>query len=232
MGTIIHACCSFNRDQSNSYHSDSGNQIENKPKSKPHYASPRPSYMHYNKPFESTSISLSETLKKKLQFLENDSAIAVNELTSPIIYAKMLMGESLSLIINVISSYEVMVLIEIIVKTYAVTKKLMCKEDLVNLHDNYVNSMEPIVNEMEKKFIEGKMYIENEYKNDLLGMICDLVEVFHFFKYNISGGKDPYIEFYWMKYQNVEGHIKEKIREMQGCLIDINKKAKGGNEWK
>jgi hypothetical protein len=231
MGNLIHYCCSFEKDNSSHpFRPDSQHQIEYKTKRQPqiNFASPRPSYMHFAKPFESTSISISSN-KKRLQFLENDSSVAVNELTGSVIYLKLVLGESLSLIINELSAYEVLPLIEVVVKLFSVTKELMCKDDVVNLMDNYVNSLEQVVGEMEQLFMKGKNYLNVEYRNDILGIICDLTEVYHFFKYNISGGKEPYIEYYWSKYQNVEGHVKEKIREIQSCVINVNKNANSVN---
>ena len=229
MGNLIHYCCSFDKDNTQNpfQPDDNHNQIEYKTKSPPpmNFASPRPSYMHYTKqPFESTSISISSA-RKRLQFLENDSSVAVNELTGAVIYIKMVLGESLSLITNELSSYEVLPLIEIVVKLFTVTRTLMCKEDVVNLMNNYINSLDQIINETESLFIKTKNYINIEYKNDILSTICDLTEVFHFFKYNISCGKEPYIEYYWNTYQNVEGHIKEKIRSIQTSIINVNKNA-------
>jgi hypothetical protein len=180
--------------------------------------------MHYTKPFESTSITNSSA-RKRLQFLENDSSVAVNELTGTVIYIKMISGESLSLITNELSSYEVLPLIEIVVKLFTVTRALMCKEDVMNLMNNYINSLEQIINETDNLYLQTKNYINVEYRNDILAIICDLTEVFHFFKYNISCGKEPYIEYYWSTYQNVEGHIKEKIRAIQSNMINVNKNA-------
>jgi hypothetical protein len=153
----------------------------------------------------------------------------IPSLTGSVIYLKLVLGESLSLIINELSAYEVLPLIEVVVKLFSVTKELMCKDDVVNLMDNYVNSLEQVVGEMEQLFMKGKNYLSVEYRNDILGIICDLTEVYHFFKYNISGGKEPYIEYYWSKYQNVEGHVKEKIREIQSCVINVNKNANSVN---
>ncbi|MBQ5770411.1 MAG: hypothetical protein IIW08_04450, partial [Clostridia bacterium] len=64
--------------------------------------------------------------------MENDSSVAVNELTGSVIYLKLVLGESLSLIINELSAYEVLPLIEVVVKLFSVTKELMCKDDVVN----------------------------------------------------------------------------------------------------
>ena len=163
--------------------------------------------------------------RKRLQFLENDSSVAVNELTGTVIYLKMVSGGSLSLMINELSAYEMLPLIEIVVKLFGVTRELMCRDDVTNLMDNYVNSLEQVIGEMEHVYMKGKKYLNVEYRNDILGIICDLTEVYHFFKYNISAGKEPYIEYYWSSYQNVEGHIKEKIREIQSCVINVNKNA-------
>lgn len=231
MGNLIHYCCSFNKDNTqNPFQPDNQHQIEYKTKSPPpmNFASPRPSYMHYTKPFESTSITNSSA-RKRLQFLENDSSVAVNELTGTVIYIKMVSGESLSLITNELSSYEVLPLIEIVVKLFTVTRALMCKEDVMNLMNNYINSLEQIINETDNLYLQTKNYINVEYRNDILAIICDLTEVFHFFKYNISCGKEPYIEYYWSTYQNVEGHIKEKIRAIQSNMINVNKNAINDN---
>ena len=224
MGNIIHYCCSFGKDNSSHpFQPDSERQIEYKTKAQPqmNFASPRPSFMNYSKPFESTSVSVSYN-RKRLQFLENDSSVTVNELTGSVIYLKMVSGESLPLIINELSTYEVLPLIEVVVKLFDVTRALMCKEDVVNLMSNYVNSLEQVVGEMEHMYVQNKKYASVKCRNDILGLISDLTEVYHFFKYNISGGKEPYIEYYWNKFQNVEGHIKERIREIQSCVINVN----------
>lgn len=229
MGNIIHYCCSFTKDDpSHPYQPDNKHQIESKPRSHPQmtFASPRPSYMHFSKPFESTSISLTSTsARRRLHFLENDSSVAVNELTSPVIYTKLISGESLSLIINELSSYELTPLLEIVVKLFTATRSLMCKEDVVNLMLNYTNSLEQVITAMQTEFLQNKKYLNIEYRNDILAIICDLTEMFHFFKYNISAGKEPYTDYYWTPYQNVEAHIKEKIRSIQHTVINVNKKA-------
>ena len=68
--------------------------------------------------------------------IKNHSSVTVNELVGTVIYLKTVSGESLSFIINELSSYEVLPMNEIVVKLFNVTRELMCKEDVFNLMNN------------------------------------------------------------------------------------------------
>ena len=78
-------------------------------------------------------------------------------------------------------------MIEIVVKLFNVTCELMCKEDVLNLMNKYINSLEQVVCKMEHVHMQLKNYVNIE--DVILGTICDLTEMYHFFKYNISSGK-------------------------------------------
>ena len=76
---------------------------------------------------------------------------------------------------------------EIVVKLFNVTSALMYKEDVLNIMNNYINGLDQVVGKMEHVHMQFKNYVSIE--DVILGTICDLNEMYHFFKYNISSGK-------------------------------------------
>ena len=68
----------------------------------------------------------------------------------------MVLEESLSLIINELSVFEVIPMIEIVVKYTSVTRTLTYKKDVENLMNNLINSLEQAVGEMEHVYMQLK----------------------------------------------------------------------------
>ena len=68
----------------------------------------------------------------------------------------MVLGESLSLIINQLSVFEVIPMIELVVKYTSVTRTLTYKKDVENLMNNLINSLEQAVGEMEHVYMQLK----------------------------------------------------------------------------
>ena len=51
---------------------------------------------------------------------------------------------------------------EIVVKLFNVTRELMCNEDVFNLMNNYINSLEQVVGKMEHVHMQLKNYVNSK----------------------------------------------------------------------
>ncbi len=49
-----------------------------------------------------------------------------------------------------------------------------------------------------------------------------LIELHHFLQYQLSKGKEPYNEFYWVFIKNSNAYMKAKIIDIQKIIEDLN----------
>jgi hypothetical protein len=62
---------------------------------------------------------------------------------------------------------------------------------------------------------------ENNMKNNFINAICNLVEMFHFFKMNLSRKAFPYNVNFWSRDKDMLGYFKLKIFKCCECLENI-----------
>ena len=67
----------------------------------------------------------------------------------------------------------------------------------------------------------------------MIDIICDLVEIYHFFKFTIAGNREPYDNFLWSNVDDIDKYIeglilkaKESIENVKSSVTTIGK----GNE--
>ena len=178
--------------------------------------------------------SVSETsngisLKKRpsangITFSNNNPYSASLIITNPQIYARMLKNERLHQIIEPLTSFTNKNLFEIVYQ-------LLMKVVELQRNSNNKNSVYILFEKIYKDLVNGKI-IDNMSKSDLgyftkikynlLYIIEIIAEIYHYFGYQISQGKEPYNINYWEYIKNPSTYIKEKIVDLKKSIQDIN----------
>lgn len=235
MGNYINYCCKLPNDPNyNNGTPEDKNEISNmkvkssnKPKKGNFFPTPRSS----RSPNGSTSIysgsprsqrsQMTNSQSKPLIFLSNDVSVAVNLLSGQTIYEKLLTGEILLKLISPMNDFYLSNIYEVIKSLYIITKKLIIKDEMRDLHDKYSEQIGMAIgydnidfNEMD----DGETY--NNLKNKLIDIVCDLVELYQFFKFTIAGGREPYSSFLW-----------DNVGDIDEYLIELIMKAKKGIDY-
>ena len=178
--------------------------------------------------------SVSETsngisLKKRpsangITFSNNNPYSASLIITNPQIYERMLKNERLHQIIEPLTSFTNKNLFEIVYQ-------LLMKVVELQRNSNKKNSVYILFENIYKDLVNGKI-IDNMSKSDLgyftkikynlLYIIEITAEIYHYFGYHISQGKEPYNINYWEYIKNPSTYIKEKIVDLKKSIEDIN----------
>ena len=163
-------------------------------------------------------------LKKNLEndsiFLDNNTEKAVLIITNSKLYEKMLKGEKLHLILEPLISFSNNNLFIIIQKLFLEIAYL--KKDEKN---NVCIFFEKIYNDIINKGIIDNMLkydlgFYTKVKFNLIYIIEILAEIFHYFKYHISDGINPYNIHYWDFVKNTVNYMKEKIKDLNDTLLE------------
>ena len=176
-----------------------------------------------------SEISNGISLKKKpsannITFNNNNPYSASLIITNPQIYERMLKNERLHQIIEPLTSFTNKNLFEIVYQ-------LLMKVVELQRNSNNKNSVYILFEKIYKDLVNGKI-IDNMSKADLgyftkikynlLYIIEIIAEIYHYFGYHISQGKEPYNINYWEYIKNPSTYIKEKIVDLKKSIEDIN----------
>ena len=173
----------------------------------------------------SNGISLKKRpLSTGITFSNNNPYSASLIITNPQIYARMLKNERLHQIIEPLTSFTNKNLFEIVYQ-------LLMKVVELQRDSNKKNSVYILFEKIYKDLVNGKI-IDNMSKSDLgyftkikynlLYIIEIIAEIYHYFGYQISQGKEPYNINYWEYIKNPSTYIKEKIVDLKKSIEDIN----------
>ena len=144
-------------------------------------------------------------------FRENDVNIAVNQLISQKLYYKLINGENLINIINKLYNYSNSSLLEIIEIIISITKELYVNEKNSDFHQNYIKNLQEILN---KKLIDTNLTIndnDNNCKDLLLNILTDVIEIYHYLRYDTAKNKKPYDIFLWKNIPNLNSYFNDKL---------------------
>lgn len=173
----------------------------------------------------SNGISLKKRpLSTGITFSNNNPYSASLIITNPQIYERMLKNERLHQIIEPLTSFTNKNLFEIVYQ-------LLMKVVELQRNSNNKNSVYILFEKIYKDLVNGKI-IDNMSKADLgyftkikynlLYIIEIIAEIYHYFGYHISQGKEPYNINYWEYIKNPSTYIKEKIVDLKKSIEDIN----------
>ena len=159
-----------------------------------------------------------------ITFSNNNPYSASLIITNPQIYERMLKNERLHQIIEPLTSFTNKNLFEIVYQ-------LLMKVVELQRNSNNKNSVYILFENIYKDLVNGKI-IDNMSKADLgyftkikynlLYIIEIIAEIYHYFGYHISQGKEPYNINYWEYIKNPSTYIKEKIVDLKKSIEDIN----------
>ena len=146
----------------------------------------------------------------------------------------MIGGEMILKLVSPLNGFTMNNIYEIIKSMYIIIKKLIVKDEYVKLHEKLSENIGNAIGYDNIDFSdmgEGDMFIV--VKNEMIDIICDLVEVYHFFKFTIAGGREPYDNFLWSNVDDIDKYIegliikaKESIENVKSSVTTIGK----GNE--
>ena len=162
-----------------------------------------------------------------IKSFNNDLLMTIYKLISYQLYNKMINGERLHNILEPLTSYNNNILYELILAILIKIRDIYNNEfydesEVGDLHQHFVKVYQELNN---KNILDDiKNYIEegSRLKYNLLDIIETCVELYHFFKYKIYNGKEPYGKFYWEQYKNCIDFMKSKINEIKNGLNNIN----------
>ena len=176
-----------------------------------------------------SEISNGISLKKKpsandITFNNNNPYSASLIITNPKIYERMLKNERLHQIIEPLTSFTNKNLFEIVYQ-------LLMKVVELQRNSNKQNSVYILFEKIYKELVNGKI-IDNmskanlgyfsKIKYNLLYIIEIIAEIYHYFGYQISQGREPYNIYYWEYIKDPSTYMKEKIIDLKKSIEDIN----------
>ena len=175
---------------------------------------------------EKTDISMSVD-NSPIKSFNNDILMNIYNLISYQLYNKMINGERLHNILEPLASNNNNILYELIlvilIKIRDIYNNEFCDEsDVSDLHQYFVKVYQELNNKNILDDIKNNMEEDSRLKYNLLDIIETCVELYHFFKYKIYNGKEPYDKFYWEQYKNCIDFMKSKINEIKNGLNNIN----------
>ena len=169
------------------------------------------------------SMSLDNTPVKSNK---RDIISLLSNLISFQIYEKMIKGERLHNILEPLAFYENNFLFElllvILVKIKDIFKNEFFGENVVNFHKNFLKKIQELNNNNILQDIKLNIEEDSRLKYILLDVIESVVELFHFFKYKIVDGQEPYNKCYWDQYKDCISYIEQKLNEIKSSIININ----------
>ena len=237
MGSYIQNCCRLPNDQNtNNGLPEDKHEITNfkskaqiKPKKNfSYYQSPGPSRQpnqsstSFGSPISQKSNTIISSQNKPLIFIDNDISVAVNLLTGINIYEKLLTGEILLKLISPLNDFLLSNVYEVLKSLYELTKTLIIKDENKELHKKVIELLGNAIGNDILDFSDIKEgNIMCDMKNVILDVICNLVEIYHFFKFTIAGRKEPYNIFLWNNVNDIEDYIEELSRNAQKGIETI-----------
>jgi hypothetical protein len=120
-------------------------------------------------------------------------------------------------------------LLEIIEIIISITKELYVNEKNSDFHQNYIKNLQEILN---KKLIDTNLTIndnDNNCKDLLLNILTDVIEIYHYLRYDTAKNKKPYDIFLWKNIPNLNSYFNDKlliIKENIGKLPLVEDKLK------
>jgi len=163
-------------------------------------------------------------LTNDIIFTNNNPYSASLIITNPKIYERMLKNERLHQIIEPLASFTNKNLFEIVYQ-------LLLKVDELQRNSNKKNSVYILFEKIYKELVNGKI-IDNmskaelgyftKIKYNLLYIIEIIAEIYHYFGYQISQGREPYNIYYWEYIKNPSSYMKERIMDFKKIIEDIN----------
>ena len=144
-------------------------------------------------------------------FKDNDINITVNNLISPKLYFKLINGENLYNILNKLYNYNNSSLLEIIEIIISITKDLYVNEKNSVFHQDYIKNLQEVLN---KKLIDTNLTVndnDNNLKELLLNILADIIEIYHYLRYDTAKNKKPYNTFLWKNIPNLDTYFNNKL---------------------
>ena len=162
-----------------------------------------------------------------IKSFNNDLLMTIYKLISYQLYNKMINGERLHNILEPLTSYSNNILYELILAILIKIRDIYNNEfydesEVGDLHQHFVKVYQELNNKNILDDIKNNIEEGSRLKYNLLDIIETCVELYHFFKYKIYNGKEPYDKFYWEQYKNCIDFMKSKINEIKNGLNNIN----------
>ena len=162
-----------------------------------------------------------------IKSFNNDLLMTIYKLISYQLYNKMINGERLHNILEPLTSYNNNILYELILAILIKIRDIYNNEfydesEVGDLHQHFVKVYQELNNKNILDDIKNNIEEGSRLKYNLLDIIETCVELYHFFKYKIYNGKEPYDKFYWEQYKNCIDFMKSKINEIKNGLNNMN----------
>ena len=163
-------------------------------------------------------LNLDQNMENDSTFIENNINKAVIIITNTKMYEKMLKGEKLHLILEPLTSFSNNNLYQIIIKLFMKIEELKGKEKN-SVYLNFEKVYKDLINKgIIDSMIQFDLGFFTKVKFNLIYIIEIITEIYHYFKYHLSDGINPYNIQYWEFVKNTVMYMNEKIKDLQHTL--------------
>jgi len=183
----------------------------------------------FNSESNFNSISVDNSPKKQNT---NNIKYISDSLVNSHIYQKMIKGERLHNILELIINYDnctlfllVMILLDKIKEINNTNNNeinLIENSETKNLHLYYLNYYQNLIDKYTLYEIQTNMEEDSTLKYNIIFIIESCVELYHYFIYKLSQKIEPYNKNYWEQYKNCNEYMKQVINGIKEGLININ----------
>lgn len=156
-----------------------------------------------------------ESSRPTNQFIIDDQEVAVNILLSANYYNLLTQQNEDEDRLKPLENFSSKTLILIIYQIYNISSSLIVTVQTKKIFELYDQVLTPIFNR------ESNTDDESNENSELLKVISDITEIYHYFKYWLSGQKGAYIVDYWENIPNKDEYFTEKIRNIQNYMRRI-----------
>jgi hypothetical protein len=188
-----------------------------------------PSSPRYLNNLTNTSVSERTDISQVSVDNSQDGIIYIlKTLTNSQIYENIIKGERLHNLLEPLTFYTNAILYDLLFSLlgkiiYSFKENFFDDEKgVIEVYKNYKKMYKELNDKNILDDIKTNIEEDSRLKYNLLDIIESNIEIFHFFKYKVLKGQEPYKIFYWEQYKDYINYIQQKIDEIRIGLININ----------
>ena len=162
--------------------------------------------------------------QNNLTFIDNNVYIAIQMITNPKFYGKMVKQERIHQILEPLTSFLnnnlFQILNQLLIKITELYKGSSPKNNVYILFEKTYKELSN--NKILENLTNSNMGYFTNIKFNLLYAIEIISELYHYFKYHFINEREPYNINYWEYIKNPVSYMKDKILDLQKTLENIN----------
>ena len=149
------------------------------------------------------------------QFILDDYEVSVHILLGQNYYYTLCQNEDIAEFFKPLESFSINSLVHIVYAIYEISVNLIDTVQTKKILEFYKSKLNDFFED------EIKFHTDIGERGEYIKAICYLAEVYHYFKYWLSGQKGAYIIYFWEKVPDKEEYFFDKINEIRSILIKL-----------